>query len=67
LHLTGPKGRFPLGRLTGIGHEPRLDGQRPNLDVIHLQFRNVNELAESGLQALLKEHLAAVTAQAKTT
>jgi excinuclease ABC subunit A len=66
LHLTGPKGRFPLGRLTGVGHEPRLDGQRPDLDVIHLRFRTGREMVESGLPALLKEHLAVVKRNGKT-
>ena len=28
LTLTGPKGCFALGRVTGLGHEPQLDGER---------------------------------------
>ena len=28
LTLVGPKGRFPLGRLTRLGFDPDLDGER---------------------------------------
>jgi excinuclease ABC subunit A len=60
LTLIGPKGRFALGRLTGLGHEPELDGARPDGDHIRLKLRTADEVRESGLAELLHEHLAAV-------
>ena len=57
LVLAGPKGRFPLGRLTGLGHAPELDGQRPDADLARLRFRNVDEVTGGALAELLKEHL----------
>ena len=62
VHLTliGPKGRFALGRLTNLGHDPRLDGERPGLDLIRLKFRSLADLQRGDLRGFLKEHLAAV-------
>jgi excinuclease ABC subunit A len=60
LHLSGPKGRFTLGQITDLGHNPGLDGQRPSVDVIRLKFRNADDLARGNLRAFLREHLAAV-------
>ena len=60
LHLTGPKGRFALGQLTELGHDPELDGRRPGSDIIHLMFRTVEDLSRGNLREFLKEHLAAV-------
>ena len=60
LHLTGPKGRFTLGQIRGLGHDPQIDGQRPDADVIHLKFRNLEELDGEGLREFLESHLAAV-------
>jgi len=59
LHLSAPKGRFTLGQITDLGHHPELDGSRPNLDVIRLKFRSVEDLSRGGLRDFLKEHLAA--------
>jgi excinuclease ABC subunit A len=64
LHLTGPKGRFPLGRVMGLGHDPQLDGQRPDVDVIRLKFRAAEELTPD-LKDFLREHLAAVSEAAQ--
>ena len=33
LHLMGPKGRFTLGQITELGHDPELDASRPEHDV----------------------------------
>jgi excinuclease ABC subunit A len=62
VHLTliGPKNQFPLGRITGLGHEPELDGQRPDVDYIHLRFRSQEDLARGDLPGFLKEHLASL-------
>ncbi|NLF08595.1 MAG: excinuclease ABC subunit A, partial [Pirellulaceae bacterium] len=61
LHLTGPKGRFPLGSLGNLGHDPTVDGRRPDADVILLKFRTAEDLARGDLHGFLKEHLAAET------
>jgi len=58
LHLTGPKGRFALGRVTELGHEPEFEAQRPEYDVIHLKFRSSEDLGRGDLASFLKEHLA---------
>ncbi len=60
LHLMGPKGRFALGQITGLGHNPELDGQRPDRDDIRLKFRNLDDLARGDLKQFLREHLSAV-------
>ena len=60
LTLTGPKGRFTLGQITGLGHDPDLDAQRPDVDLLRLKFRSRQDLARGNLAALLKKHLAEV-------
>ncbi len=60
LHLTGPKGRFALGQVTGLGYGPQFDGRRGQCDVILLKFRSTDDLALGDLAGFLKEHLAAV-------
>ena len=61
LALFGPKNRFPMGRLTGLGHEPQLDASRPDCDQIQLKFRSPDDLARGDLPGFLQEHLAAVS------
>ena len=56
LTLAGPKGRFALGRITNLGHEPELDGARPDADLIRLKFRSPDDLEQGDLAAFLKEH-----------
>jgi excinuclease ABC subunit A len=60
LHLAGPKGRFPLGQITGLAYEPEVDGESPNCDVLSLHFRNLDDFNRGDLPGFLKEHLAAV-------
>ena len=36
LQLSGPKGRFALGQITGLGSTRGLDGTRPDGDFVHL-------------------------------
>jgi excinuclease ABC subunit A len=62
LTLIGPKGRFPLGRLTELGHQPELDAERGEADHIKLKFRTTADLDRGNLRAFLAEHLGAVTA-----
>jgi excinuclease ABC subunit A len=56
LHLMGPKGRFTLGQITGLGHEPTFDGGRANLDAIQMKFRTPEDIAKGDLRAFLKAH-----------
>ena len=58
LALCGPKGRFTLGQIRELGHDPKLDGERTDRDVVRLKFRNARDLASGDLQGFLKEHLA---------
>jgi excinuclease ABC subunit A len=60
LALFGPKNRFPMGRLTDLGHDPDIDTERPEHDVIHLKFRSPDDLARGDLAGFLKEHVAAL-------
>jgi len=60
LHLTGPKGRFALGQITELGHNPELDGERPHCDIVRLKFRTTDDLAKGDLAEFLKKHLAEV-------
>ncbi len=60
LHLTGPKNRFTQGRIRDLGHQPELDGERPDADVIHLRFRNDDDLKRGDLKAFLTEHLRSI-------
>lgn len=59
LVLNGPKNRFPLGRLTNLGHDAELEAERPECDSIRLKFRSLAELAKGNLRAFLKEHFEA--------
>jgi excinuclease ABC subunit A len=60
LHLMGPKGRFTMGQITELGHNPEFDGSHPTRDAILLKFRTPADLARGDLRGFLKEHLAAV-------
>ena len=63
LTLIGPKGRFPLGRLTALGFDPELDGERSDVDLIRLKFRATADLERGDLAGFLREHLDAVVTQ----
>jgi hypothetical protein len=57
LILTGPKGRFTQGRVTGLGHRPQLAGEMPDRDLIRIKFRGDADLERGDLVAFLKEHV----------
>jgi excinuclease ABC subunit A len=61
LTLAGPKGRFAQGRITDLGHNPELDAERPDKDLIRLQFRTTGDLKRGNLAGFLQEHLATIT------
>ena len=56
LTLSGPKGRFALGSLTELGHDPQLDAERPNQDLVRLKLQTPDDLTPD-LTKFLKEHL----------
>jgi excinuclease ABC subunit A len=60
LHLTGPKGKFGLGRLLELGADRELDDSRRDRDVVRLQFVAEEHLHRGGLEKFLKEHLASL-------
>ena len=60
LTLIGPKGRFPQGRLAGLGLDARVDGSRPGYDMLRIRFHTLGDLHHADLPAFLKEHLAAL-------
>jgi excinuclease ABC subunit A len=61
LHLNGPKNKFALGRVTTLGVTPSLDKDRPDRDVVRLQFNSVEQLTDEALNDFLNEHADAVT------
>ena len=60
LTLAGPKNAVAFGKIADIGHEPELDGTRPERDILKLKFRSAEEL--KSLEALLQEHASHVAA-----
>jgi excinuclease ABC subunit A len=60
LTLTGPKGRFALGRIANLAADREFDGARPDYDCIKLKFCTLNDLAAGDLAAFLAEHAATV-------
>ncbi len=60
LQLNGPKGRFALGRLTDLGCDRNFDATRPDLDLVQLSFRTLEDLHRGGLPDFLIEHLTTI-------
>ncbi len=60
LQLTGPKGRFALGRLTGMGMDRGFDSGRTDSDLVKLSFQTLDDLSRGGLSDFLREHLAMI-------
>ncbi|MDI9446660.1 MAG: excinuclease ABC subunit UvrA, partial [Planctomycetota bacterium] len=60
LVLAGPKGRFTLGQVRKLGHEPELDAQRSESDLIRLKFRSLEDVDRGRLAEFLGRHQAAV-------
>jgi len=61
LMLMGPKGRFAQGRLANLGYDSCVQGERPDVDILRMKFRTVDDLHRGDFAAFLEEHLAAVT------
>ena len=60
LHLNGPKNQFALGRITTFGLNPALDKERPDRDVVRLQFNDAEQVVDEALGDFLREHAAKV-------
>ncbi len=56
LHLMAPKGSFTMGQIAELGHNPEIDGQRPDCDVVELMFRAKADLARGDLRGFLEKH-----------
>jgi len=63
LALFGPKNRFPMGSLTGLGRDPEIDAQSPEYDAVHLKFQTTSDLARGDLAAFLKQHLESLNSE----
>ncbi len=61
LVLTGPKGRFAMGRIAALGTDREFDASSREFDVIKLRFCTASDLAAGDLSAFLKEHAATVS------
>ena len=66
LVLTGPKGRFALGRVTELGTEREFQ-TGPERDVLRLRFQNTEDLDKGDLRQFLAEHLASLATGRKKT
>jgi excinuclease ABC subunit A len=55
LHLTGPRGRFALGRLTGLAADREFQ-TGPERDAIKLRFVAAEDLTRGDLADFLREH-----------
>jgi len=60
LVLTGPKGRFALGRVAQLGAARELRGDANGSEQVKLRFQRRDEVASRELARFLKEHLSAV-------
>jgi excinuclease ABC subunit A len=66
LQLTGPKGRFALGRLLELGGQREFDDARPDRDVIKLHFVSSDHVHRGNLAGFLKEHLTTLRGETGT-
>ncbi|MFV2065824.1 MAG: excinuclease ABC subunit A, partial [Pirellulales bacterium] len=60
LVLTGPKGRFALGRVARLGAARELRGEANGSEQVKLRFQRRDEVASPELATFLEEHLSAV-------
>jgi excinuclease ABC subunit A len=59
LALTGPKGRFALGRIAELGAEREIDSTARKCDVIKLKICSTEHVHHTEFAALVAEHAAA--------
>jgi excinuclease ABC subunit A len=60
LHLTGPKGKFALGRILEFGIDREIDDTRPDRDILRIHLTEAEQIHREDFQAFLKEHLASL-------
>src|SRR5262249_28743137 len=60
LALTGPKGRFAMGKVASFGVEPEFDATREDVDVVKLRFVSEDHLHRENFAEFLREHAAAI-------
>ena len=60
LSLTGPKGRFALGRIANLGIERGLQSDRNGKDQVKLKFCTLDDLQRGDLREFLREHVTSV-------
>lgn len=63
LQLLGPKGRFPLGRISGFGLQPAVKTVDATNDLVTLSFDRLDQLTQRELKAFLEEHYQAATSR----
>jgi excinuclease ABC subunit A len=64
LTLTGPKGRFALGRVKDLGADREFQSG-PERDLVRLRFRSSEDLHRGDLPRFLAEHFQSLTPRAK--
>jgi excinuclease ABC subunit A len=64
LVLTGPKGRFALGRVTELGREPEFQAGADR-DALRLKFAATEDLDKGDLRQFLTEHAASLKGAAR--
>jgi excinuclease ABC subunit A len=63
LQLLGPKDRFPLGRVSGLGTRSAVKTVDATNDLVTLSFNRLEQLTQKELQAFLEEHYRAASAR----
>jgi excinuclease ABC subunit A len=61
LSLTGPRGRFALGRIANLGVERGLQSDRNGKEQVKLRFCTLEDLQRGDLREFVKEHLASLS------
>jgi excinuclease ABC subunit A len=63
LQLTGPVGRVPLGRISGLGHHPAVKRIDRGRDAVRMAFRTVDDVQSADFQQFLREHVEYLSAR----
>ena len=65
LHVNGPAGQVPLGKIADIGHEPIVKMVDAEKEIVKLTFNSIEQLQTGELESFLSEHLEQLTSAAK--
>jgi excinuclease ABC subunit A len=63
LQLLGPKDKFPLGRVSGLGVRQAVKPVDATNDLVTISFDRLEQLTQKELQEFLQEHYAAAAAR----